>query len=102
MAALAYLSHKVPRWFGPWLMLVGFGANLWLLDLRFFQLLFVGQLVVCGLALGATLVRHVPILGKAANCARYFLVVNAALLLGFIRFALGVARPTWDTPPRRA
>jgi len=100
--AVAYFSHKVLRWFGPWFMLVGFGANLWLLDLRFFQALFVGQLVVCGLALGATLVHHVPILGKAATGARYFLVLNAALLLGFIRFALGVARPTWDPAPRRA
>jgi cellulose synthase/poly-beta-1,6-N-acetylglucosamine synthase-like glycosyltransferase len=99
--AVAYFSHKVLRWFGPWFMLVGFGANLWLLDLRFFQALFVGQLVVCGLALGATLVHHVPILGKAANGARYFLVLNAALLLGFIRFALGVGRPTWEPAPRR-
>jgi cellulose synthase/poly-beta-1,6-N-acetylglucosamine synthase-like glycosyltransferase len=100
--AVAYLSHKVLRWFGPWFMLVGFGANLWLLDLPFFHSLFVGQLVVCGLALGATLVRHVPILGKAANGARYFLVLNAALLLGFIRFALGAGRPTWEPTPRRA
>ena len=55
-----------------------------------------------GLALGATLVHHVPILGKAATGARYFLVLNAALLLGFVRFASGLARPTWDTTPRRA
>ena len=46
--------------------------------------------------------RHVPIVGKAATGARYFLVLNAALLLGFVRFASGLARPTWDTTPRRA
>lgn len=102
MVAVTYFSHKVLRWFGPWFMLVGFGANLWLLDLPFFQSLFVGQLLLYGLGAVATLVRHVPILGKVATAARYFLVLNAAVLLGFIRFALGVARPTWDTAPRRA
>ena len=102
MVAVAYFSHKVLRWFGPWFMLVGFVANLWLLDRPVFQALFVGQLVLYGLAAAATLVRHVPILGKAATAARYFLVLNAAVLLGFIRFALGIARPTWDTAPRRA
>ena len=102
MVAVAYFSHKVLRWLGPWFMVVGFMANLWLLDVPFFQVLFIGQLVMYGLALGATLVHHVPILGKAATGARYFLVLNAALLLGFVRFASGLARPTWDTTPRRA
>jgi len=102
MVAVAYLSHKVLRWLGPWFMLVGFVANLWLLDRPFFEALFVGQLVLYGLAAGATLVRHVPILGKVATAARYFFVLNAAVLVGFIRYALGVARPTWDIAPRRA
>jgi cellulose synthase/poly-beta-1,6-N-acetylglucosamine synthase-like glycosyltransferase len=102
MVALAYLSHKVLRWFGPWFMLAGFLANLWLLDSILFQSLLAGQLLVYGLGIGATLVRHVPVLGKAATGVRYFLVLNAALLLGFVRFALGLARPTWNTTPRRA
>lgn len=102
MVALAYLSHKVFRWFGPWFMLAGFTANLWLLDSVLFQSLFAGQVLVYGLGIGATLVRHVPVLGKAATGVRYFLVLNAALLLGFVRFFMGVARPTWNTTPRRA
>lgn len=102
MVALAYLSHKVLRWFGPWFLLTGFIANLWLLDIAFFQMLFAGQLLVYGLGIGATIVHRVPVLGKAATGARYFLVLNAALLLGFVRFALGLARPTWDSTPRRA
>jgi cellulose synthase/poly-beta-1,6-N-acetylglucosamine synthase-like glycosyltransferase len=100
MVAVTYFSHKVLRWFGPWFMLIGFGANLWLLDIPFFQVLFLGQLMLYGVGVGATLFRHVPILGKAAARIRYFLVLNAALMLGFIRFALGVARPTWDPMPR--
>lgn len=101
MVALAYFSHKVLRWLGPWLMLMGLGANLWLLGTPFFRLLFFGQLVFYGLGLGAALVHHIPILGAAASGVRYFLVLNAALLLGFARFALRVARPFWSTAPRK-
>src|SRR5205823_13102185 len=82
LVAVAYFSHKVLRWLGPWFMVVGFMANLSPLDVPFFQVMFIGQLVMYGLDLGAALIRHVPIVGKAATGARYFLVLNAALLLG--------------------
>ncbi|MBI2358769.1 MAG: glycosyltransferase family 2 protein [Deltaproteobacteria bacterium] len=97
MIALSYLSHKVLRWFGPWLLLLGFGANLWLLGHPFFQLLFFGQISLYVLGLCAALFRRVPILGAAASGARYFLVLNAGLFLGFGRFTLGIARPFWST-----
>jgi cellulose synthase/poly-beta-1,6-N-acetylglucosamine synthase-like glycosyltransferase len=101
MVALAYLSHKVLRWFGPWFLLTSFIANLWLLDIAFFKILFAGQLLAYGLGIGATLVHPVPVLGRAATGARYFIVLNAALLMGFVRFVSGLARPTWNTTPRR-
>lgn len=102
MLAVAYFSHKVLRWLGPWLMLLGFAANLLLLGSPFFKLLLAGQIVFCALGLSAALVHRVPILGVAASGARYFLVLNAALVLGFARFVLGVARPFWATTPRSA
>lgn len=102
MVALAYFSHKVLRWFGPWFMLFGFAANLWLLGRPIFQLLFLGQFLFYTLGLGAGLFRRVPLLGRAAVGARYFLVLNTGLLLGSARFFLGAAQPTWNTTPRRA
>ncbi|HTD48240.1 MAG TPA: glycosyltransferase family 2 protein [bacterium] len=102
MVALAYVSHKLLRWFGPWLMLVGFGANLWLLGVPFFRFLFLGQLAGGGLAVLAPWVRGVPVVGRAAVALRFFLVLNAALLLGFAQFARGAARPFWSRTPRQA
>jgi cellulose synthase/poly-beta-1,6-N-acetylglucosamine synthase-like glycosyltransferase len=102
MVALAYLSHKVLRWLGPWLMLVGFAANLGLVHRPFFWLLFSGQLMLYGIAAGAAFVRRVPILGVAASGMRYFVVLNAAIFLGFVHFMLGMARPFWTIAPRRA
>jgi cellulose synthase/poly-beta-1,6-N-acetylglucosamine synthase-like glycosyltransferase len=102
MVALAYVSHKLLRWFGPWLLLIGFGANLWLLGVPFFRILFLGQLACSGLALLAPWVRRVPVVGPAAVALRYFLVLNAALLLGFAQFARGAASPFWSRTPRQA
>ena len=50
-------------------------------------------------ALPAT-VRPVPVLGAVASAARYFIVLNVGLGLGFVRFALGLQRPFWSTTPR--
>jgi cellulose synthase/poly-beta-1,6-N-acetylglucosamine synthase-like glycosyltransferase len=100
--ALAYFSHKVLRWFGPWLMLIGFVANLRLLHVPAFALIFLGQLVLYELAFGALLLHRVPLVGRAASALRYFLILNVALLVGLGRFVLGVERPFWSTAPRRA
>src|SRR5213596_351772 len=101
MVALAYLSHKVFRWLGPWLMLAALAGTLGLIHRPFFQLLFLGQLMLYALGAGAGLVLRVPVLGAAASGVRYFLVLNAAILVGFARFMLGLARPFWTIAPRR-
>jgi cellulose synthase/poly-beta-1,6-N-acetylglucosamine synthase-like glycosyltransferase len=100
MVAFSYFSHKVLRWLGPWLMLTGFAANLFLLGSPFFRWLFLGQLGFYGLGALATIVQPVPLLGAAASAARFFIALNAALGLGFVRFALGIQRPFWNTAPR--
>ena len=96
----AYFSHKFLRWCAPVLLLVGFGANLALLGVPFFRLLFFGQLACYGLALLAPLLRRVSMVGLVAAALRFFFVMNAALLLGFIQFALGAARPFWAATSR--
>jgi len=101
MVALAYLSHKVFRWLGPWLMLAALAGTLGLIHRPFFQLLFLGQLMLYALGAGAGLVLRVPVLGAAASGVRYFLLLNAAILVGFARFMLGLARPFWTIAPRR-
>jgi cellulose synthase/poly-beta-1,6-N-acetylglucosamine synthase-like glycosyltransferase len=98
LVSIGYFSHKVLRWFGPWLMVVVFLANMWLLHSPFFQILFVLQLILYGLGLSLEFIR---LLGKIAVGLHFFLVLNAALLLGFVRFILGMTRPFWNSAPRR-
>lgn len=101
MVAFAYASHKLPRWLGPFLLLAGFWANLGLVGIPFYRLLLLGQLTCYSLALAGPWIRRAPAVGAAALALRYFLVLNAALLLGFVQFACGAARPFWTTAPRQ-
>jgi cellulose synthase/poly-beta-1,6-N-acetylglucosamine synthase-like glycosyltransferase len=99
MVALAYGSHKVVRWFGPWLLLVALAGSLAAADRALFRGLFAAQLTAYGLA-AAPALRRVPVMGRVASIARYFVVLNVGLALGSVRFVLGRQRPTWTTTPR--
>lgn len=101
MVALGYFSHKVLRWLGPWFLLAGFGGNLLLLGDPLFKLIFLGQVSFYVLGSGAALLRRVPLVGDFAAAARYFLILNAGVFLGFARLTMGLARPTWATAPRK-
>jgi len=94
MVAFSYFSHKVLRWLGPWLMLGGFAANVFLLDRPVFRWLFLGQLAFYGLGVLA------PVVRIAASAARYFVTLNVGLGVGFVRLVLGLQRPFWSTEPR--
>jgi hypothetical protein len=66
----------------------------------FYQWLFISQAIFYGAALCAGWLRAVPLVGKAAIGARYFVVLNAALALGSLKFLFGRARPTWNRTRR--
>jgi len=104
--AFALWSHKVLRWFVPHAMLTAFLTNLWLArDSRFFALFLLGQCGAYALAalglLGMT-PRRVRALSDAAA---HFVEMNAALLVGFVKYSRGTQGQTWtrtDRPARAA
>ena len=100
LLALSYWSHKVLRWMGPWLLIVMFASNVFLIDRQWAQTLLWAQVSVYVLGLAAPLLRVVPFLGRAANGAWYFMVLNVALLIGTIKFLSGRAAPVWKATPR--
>ena len=102
LLALSYWSHKVLRWMGPWLLIVMFVSNVFLVDRQWALALLWAQVSVYALGLAAPLLRAVPFLGRAANGAWYFMVLNVALLMGTIKFLSGRAAPVWKATPRTA
>lgn len=99
--SLALWSHKALRLMGPWILLAVMGGTVWSHQPAS-RLLFALQAVLYGAALLAGPLRVVPAVGKAAVAARYFVVLNAALAVGSLKFLLGLARPTWDRTERPA
>jgi cellulose synthase/poly-beta-1,6-N-acetylglucosamine synthase-like glycosyltransferase len=100
LVALAFWSHKMLRLLGPWFLLTALAANIWLFDQWIYRLLLTGQAAGYGLALSAGRLRVVPVIGRAAVAARYFLVLNSALAIGCLKFLFGMSSPTWSRTVR--
>jgi hypothetical protein len=77
-------------------------GNLFLLDHALYRFTLAAQLALYTSAIAAGLLRRIPFVGKAAQAARYFLVLNAALAVGAIKFIMGGASPTWNRTQRPA
>ncbi|HUJ29630.1 MAG TPA: glycosyltransferase family 2 protein [Myxococcales bacterium] len=101
--AFALWSHKVLRWFVPQAMLVALLANLFLAPgSSFYFSLLIGQFAIYALAAMALLgftPRHVR---AVADAAAHFVEMNAALMVGFVRYSRGVQGQTWTRTDRTA
>ncbi len=100
VVAVALWSHKALRLFAPWMLLASLAGSIFLLEYPFYRWLFASQAFFYGAALCAGWLRAVPLVGKAAIGARYFVILNAALALGSIKFLFGMAPPTWNRTKR--
>lgn len=98
--ALAFFSHKVLRWLGPFFLIGGLVANVLLLDKPGYAMLFAAQLGFYGTALlgGATPGGHVAI--RILRVPAMFVSMNAALLVGFLRWMTGRQKGTWQRTAR--
>lgn len=102
MPALAYFSHKVLRWMGPFLLLAALITSAWLALQG--QPLYVAALAMQAgfylLALVGWLRQRSGHAGGLTSAPFYFCAMNVALLLGFFRFIGGGQQATWQSTPR--
>src|SRR5437764_8008440 len=104
--AFALWSHKMFRWLVPHAMMVALLSNLLLAGSGLvYSLALLGQCTAYALAalslLGMT-PRHVR---AVADAAAHFVEMNAALLVGFVKYSRGAQGQTWvrtDRPARAA
>lgn len=104
--AFALWSHKVLRWFVPHAMVVALFANVFLASQsRFFAVTLLAQCIGYGLAAMAMLGTTPRHLRMFADAAAHFVEMNAALLVGFVKYSRGTQGQTWtrtDRPARAA
>ena len=97
-----FFSHKIIRWFGPMFLIFSF---LSLFYLAFYQVILYKAIIILSLFIVAVLVFdkffeniniHLPFL----RGVRYFIVINAALLLGCFDFLKGIKNNVWEPTKR--
>jgi cellulose synthase/poly-beta-1,6-N-acetylglucosamine synthase-like glycosyltransferase len=96
-AALALWSRKILRWCVPFLMIVMIIASLFLAEQsRFFRLIAALETVFLASAFLGLILEKAKLRIGILGLPYYFVAMNAALLVGFVKFALGRQSAAWD------
>ncbi len=101
MFSFILLSHKIMRWLVPLFMCSLFISNIFLLSTTVYLLFFIAQAVYYLLALIS--VTKVFELHKRLLCKipLYFLTVNAAILVAWIKYISGFRQEVWTPSARK-
>lgn len=101
LLSFAFWSHKVLRWFMPFVSITGFVLNYLLLDhLDIYFNLFVFQVSVYTLSIIGYIFSLVKIRIPLVTLLFFFNLTNIALIIGFFDFIRGKQKGYWDSTPR--
>ncbi|WP_159816937.1 glycosyltransferase family 2 protein [Colwellia sp. 20A7] len=98
---IAYLSHKVCRWFVPHFMVIAFISNIVLLSEPFYQLSMLGQIAFYWVAYwGIKKQKQDIAINTLASLIAFFVSMNVALMRGFIRYFNSNVQGSWQRTSR--
>jgi cellulose synthase/poly-beta-1,6-N-acetylglucosamine synthase-like glycosyltransferase len=97
--AFTFFSHKLLRWLCPFLLIAAFVTNLALIGVPLYQLTMTVQVLGYGLAL-LGLATGTRAGFRPLRLATMFTAMNAALLVGFWRWASGGQQGIWQRTAR--
>jgi cellulose synthase/poly-beta-1,6-N-acetylglucosamine synthase-like glycosyltransferase len=101
LVSYAFWSHKITRWFLPFILIITFLLNILILgNGGFFVAAFAAQLLFYAAALFGYILSLFKIRMTAFSLPYFFVVANMALLLGFFRFMSGKHSIIWQSTPR--
>jgi cellulose synthase/poly-beta-1,6-N-acetylglucosamine synthase-like glycosyltransferase len=95
-----YISHKVLRWFSPFLLITLLISNLFLLHSVAFRLCAIGQGIFYGAAILGLFLSRMKAVIPVISSIYHFVSMNSAVLLGFIRYIRGIRSATWESTER--
>jgi cellulose synthase/poly-beta-1,6-N-acetylglucosamine synthase-like glycosyltransferase len=98
---VAYLSHKVFRWFVPHFMIIALISNAFLLSETFYQITILGQICFYAIACWGIKKNKQEIeINTLASLIAFFVSMNVALLRGFIRYFNSNVQGSWQRTSR--
>jgi len=96
-----FWSHKVLRWFAPHLLLLALISNAMLLDIGFFRLTFIAQVLFYTIAWhGQKKIHKGQKVRGIVAIVSFFVSMNVALGQGFVRFCKGHKSGGWKRTAR--
>ena len=95
LSAIAFLSHKVLRWFAPFFLIIIFLSNLFLLKEKLYLMVYAAQCFFYMSAIIGQLFNKFGINLKGFSLCYYFVSMNVALFLGFFRYIKGTQSVAW-------
>ena len=96
-----FLSHKVIRWFGPFFLLLAFGANIYLAyGSRFYSWILLCHLSVYLIPACDWILKKLGINIGPFRLVTHFFSMNAALFIGFFRSIGKVRSGAWERTAR--
>lgn len=98
--AFSFISHKLLRWLCPFFLLGALGTNLALIGRPFFRDLLYAQIVFYTAAIAGQAVSGKALPIRILRLTNMFLMMNAALLVGFFRWAGRPQSGMWSRTPR--
>lgn len=97
----AFISHKIIRWFGPFLLLAALVANIYLAVFsRVYLFILAGHLLVYLLPFFDRLLGMMKMNAGPLRLATHFFSMNAALFTGFFRSLGSVRSGAWERTKR--
>jgi hypothetical protein len=97
----AFFSHKVLRWFGPFLLLAALAANVVLAGSSVFYLVIAAfHLAVYFIPVFDYLLKKAGVNLALLRLGTHFLAMNAALFVGFFRSMRHIRSGAWDRTSR--
>jgi cellulose synthase/poly-beta-1,6-N-acetylglucosamine synthase-like glycosyltransferase len=98
--AFTFLSHKVLRWLCPFFLIGLLAFNCFLLDRAFFRWALVAQILFYGISLAAMFTPKGVSVPKPIRLLTMFTSMNAALLVGFVRWLRKRQNAAWKRTTR--
>ena len=97
----AFFSHKVLRWFGPFLLiLLLLSSGFLAIQTFFFTLLFAGQVLLMLTPIADEMLKKLNIHVFLLRFISHFYLMNLALFIGFFKYIKGVESNVWKPTQR--